>query len=80
MFHCDDLKKRRFKQQTNQINRFKTSASSQRELAVFLIRVEQTTDSKTAESVETNLQKRRGKENKAVTANIPIRRWTKPND
>lgn len=37
------------------------------------------TDSKTAESVETNLQKRRGKENKAVTANIPIRRWTKPN-
>ena len=47
---------------------------------VFLIRVEQTTDSKTAESVETNRQKRRGKENKAVTANIPIRRWTKPND
>ena len=34
---------------------------------------------KIAESVETNLQKRRGKENKAVTANIPIRRWTKPN-
>jgi len=28
MFHCDDLKKRRFKQQTNQINWFKTSASS----------------------------------------------------
>ena len=63
MFHCDDLKKRRFKQQK-----------------IRLIRVEQTTDSKTAESVETNRQKRRGKENKAVTANIPIRRWTKPND
>ena len=67
MFHCDDLKREDLNSKKIRLIDLKTSASSQRELAVFLIRVEQTTDSKTAESVETNLQKQRGKENKAVT-------------